>query len=356
MAAAPRSETVDPFEVAVHHCFNRCVRQERLCGDQFEYRRQWIRDHCQMLAQLFAVEITFHGLMGNHLHFELRSRPDIVRTWSDPECLERWMRISKSTKAFHDDWPEIDERLLAMRLAERLPDAEYLQQVRRNLSDISCLMGALEENIARRANAEDGTHGHFWESRYKNLNCVDETGILLCGLYIDLNQVRAGEAPTPEDSRWTSAYERIQGRQWQADQEAGRMSEEDAAQGPPDGWLSALTVQEGPEADIRETVYSSTPWRASDLGIIPYSLEYYLELLDWTGRQIRSDKPSAIPAHLAPILERLGIRESFLIEVVKNLTSIFRRGVGRLENLRKLAQRAGRKRLSGMRMAAEAFT
>jgi hypothetical protein len=34
----------------------------------------------------------------------------------------------------------------------------------------------------------------------------------------------------------------------------------------------------------------------------------YLALLDWTGRQVRSDKRDAIPDHLAPILERLRIR------------------------------------------------
>ena len=37
------------------------------------------------------------------------------------------------------------------------------------------------------------------------------------------------------------------------------------------------------------------------------SFAEYLNLLDWTGRQLRADKLGAIPQDLAPILERLQI-------------------------------------------------
>ena len=36
------------------------------------------------------------------------------------------------------------------------------------------------------------------------------------------------------------------------------------------------------------------------------SEERYLRLVDWTGRHLREDKAGAIPADLAPVLERLG--------------------------------------------------
>jgi hypothetical protein len=35
------------------------------------------------------------------------------------------------------------------------------------------------------------------------------------------------------------------------------------------------------------------------------ALDQYLQLLEWTGRQIRTGKAGAIPPHLNPILERL---------------------------------------------------
>jgi hypothetical protein len=42
------------------------------------------------------------------------------------------------------------------------------------------------------------------------------------------------------------------------------------------------------------------------IGIL-FSLEDYLQLVDTTGRMIRTDKRGAIPINLPPILERLSI-------------------------------------------------
>ena len=49
--------------------------------------------------------------------------------------------------------------------------------------------------------------------------------------------------------------------------------------------------------------------RASDTGFLAMSLESYLKLLDWTGRQLRrDDKRGRIPDQVAPILQRLVYR------------------------------------------------
>ena len=37
-----------------------------------------------------------------------------------------------------------------------------------------------------------------------------ETAILACSAYVDLNPVRAGVAEVPEESQYTSVYERVQ--------------------------------------------------------------------------------------------------------------------------------------------------
>ena len=51
---------LDPAEIGVYHCINRCVRRADLCGQDpvsgknFEHRRQWIQDRMQFLAERIA--------------------------------------------------------------------------------------------------------------------------------------------------------------------------------------------------------------------------------------------------------------------------------------------------------------
>jgi len=85
-------------------------------------------------------------------------------------------------------------------------------------------------------------------------------------------------------------------------------------------------------------------------------LEDYLELLDWTGRNVREDKRGSIPAHLAPILERLHINANNWLATIREFESGFGRVVGRVQKISQAAQRLGRRWLYGMNQAAQAFT
>ena len=49
--------------------------------------------------------------------------------------------------------------------------------------------------------------------------------------------------------------------------------------------------------------------RASRKGAVAMSLDRYLQLLDWVGRTIRSDKRGSIPAGLDSILSRVGLTQ-----------------------------------------------
>ena len=89
--------------------------------------------------------------------------------------------------------------------------------------------------------------------------------------------------------------------------------------------------------------------RASDKGVLPITLEKYLELVDWSGRQLRSDKRGSIPSHLAPILERLGIDVDFLLIGAESFGEIFAHFAGRPSTLRAQAEKAGRKWVQGVR-------
>ena len=69
-------------------------------------------------------------------------------------------------------------------------------------------------------------------------------------------------------------------------------------------WLSPVELREQSQPQVQSV--SQTPrCRASDKGFLPLNLQEYPSLLDWTGRQTRTDKRGQIPAELSPILERL---------------------------------------------------
>ena len=45
------------------------------------------------LAGLFGIEILGFAVMSNHLHVVARTRPDVVRGWSDDEVAQRWWNL-----------------------------------------------------------------------------------------------------------------------------------------------------------------------------------------------------------------------------------------------------------------------
>jgi hypothetical protein len=351
MPACARWEIVAKGEVGVYHCWNRCVQRAFLCGRDpvtgvdFEYRRDWIEQTERILAGLFAVEISHHAEQANHIHLILRARPDVAQAWNDEEVVRRWLIIAKLKR----NGSSGIEEPTAAELARELKRPGRVEQLRRRLGEVSWFMGTLCENISRRCNRDSGTRGTFWEHRYKCRRLASEAAILVCGIYVDLNAVRAGEAPTPERSRHTSAYNRIQGLKWRCSR--GKRAKPPAL--VPDAWLCELTLQERPQG--RDVPCSPNGQRASDKGLLPISLEKYLELLDWTGRQARLDKPGVIPGSLAPILDRLGINRSSWLPAVCMFDEWFGHVVGSVNILTDAARRVGRRWFCGKARCAAVF-
>ena len=343
MARQARGEYLDPNSIQIVHAVNRCVRRAFLCGqdpysgESFEHRRQWIRERLEFLASIFAVDCLTYAVMSNHVHLVLRSRPDIIRNWSDREVAVRWLRLCPMRRSKNGTVPEPNE----FEVNAILSNPRRLAELRVRLSDISWFMAKTAEKIARMANREDNCTGRFWEGRYKAQLILDEASLLACAVYVDLNPIRAAIAETPEKSEFTGAKDRIDDLQARLPEtihsEKARNNVatkklrrnirwERSRRRAKSGWMSPLQIDEradpiGPDA--------STCGRRSSLkGFLSMTLTKYLELLDWTGRQLRSGKRGNIPSHFAPILSRLGIEGSTWCELVSGFGKLFKRCAG----------------------------
>ncbi len=353
MPRLARGEYLDPSQVQVVHAVQRCVRRAFLCGDDlvtgksFEHRRQWIRERFEFLASAFAIDCLTYTVLSNHMHVVLRSRPDVVAVWSDDEVARRWLKLFPRRRLDDGtpDEPTHEELKLVTANADRLAE------IRRRLSDVSWWMRCTAENIARRANREDECSGRFWEGRFKAQLLLDEASLLACTAYVDLNPVRAALAKSPKESAYTGAKDRIDDLKERAPEQssAGRAKRskrirathawERSRRRRKSGWMSPLEIDEisdptGPDA-------SPCGRRASLKGFLSMSLPSYLELLDWTGRQLRTGKRGAIPATLAPILDRLGVDAVDWCKLVKKFGKLFKRAAGSATSLALEATRRG---------------
>ena len=328
MARLARGDVFDPHEVSVFHCINRCVRRCFLCGHDpltgrdFEHRKAWLEQRLRELAGLFGIDLLGFAIMSNHFHVVLRNRPDVVAAWSDDEVARRWLGICPVRR---DDDGTPEEPTDA-EIATITADAKRLAEIRTRLSHISWFMRFVAEPLARRANKEEGVSGRFWEGRFRSVKLCDDAAILACSVYVDLNVIRAGLASTPEESDFTSAQRRIEARREASSNEPGSTETP-----PPDAHLAPLPLNE--QTAEPGPALSATATRCSDRGFLPMSLDEYLELLDWTGRQVVRGKRGTIPAELAPILDRLQIAADDWLELTGNFGRLFHRVAGRPESV-----------------------
>jgi len=357
MPSYARKEIVCETEVEMFHAYTRCVRRAFLCGQDaltgqnFDHRKQWIEERLQELSGIMALDLCGFAIMANHLHVVVRTRPDLVAAWSDEEVARRWWRLFPHRRDREQRPAEPEAHELALLTA----DPQALAERRRRLSSLSWFMRCLSEPIARRANREDEVSGRFWEGRFKCQKLLDEAAILACSVYVDLNPIRAGLAATPETSSHTSAHARIQGRRERAERAPAKTraagKPRPAAEVPGDAWLCPVSVDGDPTVAARATVAC----RASNKGFLSLSLEDYLRILDWTGRQLRRDKRGAIPGDLAPILQRLGMSGDCWVDTVTNFGRWFHRAAGRVSLVIQEAARAGKHWFQGLGRCQQAF-
>jgi hypothetical protein len=345
MASCARREIVRPGVAGIFHCWQRCVRRayllgkDPLTGIDHTHRREWFIQRLRLLVSCFAIDVAFEAILSNHFHLILRTNPRLVKRMGDFEVARRYLRVYPGKRVLDENWIEPTEQQIEGLVA----DKAKMKVIRKELSNVSKFMAALSEYIARRSNAEDDCDGRFFSGRFSCREITHDAGLLVAGLYVDLNLIRAGEAQTPESSVYTSAWFRIQARKDKASQESTTQQL--------DSWLAPLTLQEDHLGDVPCTCGE----RASDKGLLSMKLDEYLQLLDWAGRELRANKRGAIPAHLAPIIQRLGVEGDELLDTLEDFPRLFRRLVGTAEQIVQRAQEVGRRWMHGVRPAAKVF-
>jgi hypothetical protein len=289
----------------------------------------------------------------------VRTLPELIESWDDAEVARRWLQVFPGRSTVADEVEEVHELAIGALCADR----DRLAACRRRLRDLSWFMRALNEPIARRANQEDECTGRFWEGRFGCQKLDDAGAALACMAYVDLNPVRAGMADTPEESRYTSVRDRTMARQARRrlDRAPEHPTPEQAAliaQARADAGRDAWLADIGPPAAKLNSKKDNCSGGAGSLPplLVHLSLDHYLELIDWTGRQIRSDKRGHLSPELRPVLERLDLDVEAWVDNVARYGGLFQRIAGKLERLGELAQRAGRAWFQGQQGARRLYS
>lgn len=285
-------------ETSYYHCYSRCVRRAFLCGNDpltgksYDYRKSWVKERLLLLSSIYAIDICAFAVMSNHTHIVVNINQHKASQWSDKRVCELWQKLHYGTllsrKYVNGD--DIEEYLI--------PTITATAKVYRDrLSSISWFMRDLNEYIARLANAEDECSGRFWEGRFNSQALLDESALLTCMAYVDLNPIRAKIAKSPETSDHTSIQMRI----------------------------NAACKGEQP----RELAPFVKEQSTSDKG----GLHQYLKLIKSTGHCMMGEQSASIELIQVSHLSSINISEENWLLLTQEFEHLFRGAVGAISSI-----------------------
>jgi hypothetical protein len=307
--AIPRNRLVDPTVTRWYHCISRCVRQAHLCSDQHGERKDWLERRLERLTTTFAISVAGYAILDSHLHVLLRIDTDVADGWSNEEVAIRWAQIYPPRNACRRPIPISEEWL-----QDRCRDEHWIETRRARLKNLSWFMKCLKEDLARRANRQDGCSGAFFEGRFKSIPVEDEESLLAVCTYVDLNPFAAGVASLPELGPYTSLRNRLEAAEsvvaipdMATDDRRGKSARRKVHQLELTRWLCPLDLQPLSESP-RE-------------GMLPgLSLAQYLQVVDFTARRFREGK-ARLSSGAADIFARLALDQDSWCRRIKKLTT-----------------------------------
>ncbi|KUI98382.1 transposase [Vibrio sp. MEBiC08052] len=312
-----RAQLVSLNTTAYYHCVSRCVRRAFLCGEDpltgqsYEHRRQWVEQRILALAQVYCIDICAYAVMSNHYHLVVHINQAKAQQLSDQAVIARWGKEHLL--------PQLILRYLKNQVSTgEIPTCKNMIHLwRERLYSLSWFMKELNFSIARLANQEDRCGGHFWEGRFKSQALLDEKALLAAMAYTDLNPVRAGIAPTPETSQYTSIKRRLDSFK--------------CRQFKPQGLLPFAGDTSLEQADA-----------------IPFRLIDYIEWVDWVGRQMREGKTGYIVPHQPAILVRLSLGQQESVDLCSQLEQKRCLWIGTSEQLNAVKIQLNKQRIHGL--------
>ena len=363
----PRSELVSVTDTPWYHVVSRCVRRAFLCGQDhhtgqnFDHRRGWIEARIRQLCGVFAIDVAAYAVMSNHYHIVLRIDQSRAQGWSDEAVLRRWTGVFSGPLAV--------QRYLDPQKRDTLHDAELAQVqewagiYRSRLADLSWFMRVLNETIARKANAEDGVRGRFWEGRFKSQALLDEQAILSAMAYVDLNPIRAGIANTPETSEYTSVEARLCPDKAETRMQAALVKppvQGDKAMAPKEAGANIPHWRDGLRCEHKLASLAMAPLMPFDATgqeswAVPFAWGDYLELVETLGRCVHPTKRGYMPEQTPKLLDRLGMDAEAFIAHGTCLLQAFGQAVGKPAKLVEHAACRQAKFLRGMGAARRVF-
>jgi REP element-mobilizing transposase RayT len=350
----PRDQQISLDETPFYHCYVRCVRQAYLCGEDYVtgenygHRKQWLVSRLRFLSYVYAIDICAYAIMSNHYHVVLHVDQERGKNWSDLEVVERWLQLYKGN-ALVDCWlagsAEMDP-------ASLVKVTETITLWRKRLCSISWFMRGINETIARMANLEEGRSGRFWEGRFKSQALLDDAAVLSCMAYVDLNPVRAGLHKDLQTSNFTSIQQRLDdyANKIPAKPDDSQQVTSNVAKTKPEkGLTRRVDYQNMLKKDLRLHDLPEAPLMLFDGGsytsihtALPFTREDYFQLVDVTGRIIRSDKRGAIHSDIPSIVEKLGIEPDHWVEHIQNFGKTYSACVGSADAISDYASRSGK--------------
>ena len=163
-----------------------------------------------------------------------------------------------------------------------MPNHVHLILVPADPDGLRAALGEAHRRYTRHVNMREGWRGYLWQGRFASFP-MDESYLLACARYVELNPVRAGLVRRARDWKWSSARAHLAGR----DDEL--VTVEPLLSLVPD-WAAFLRV--AVDDDAREAI------RAAERTGRPLGSEGFTAQLERRlGRRLARDKPGPKPKH-----------------------------------------------------------